>query len=80
MSVILALQLREELPTDVFTDAEVIGLVNGTADRRYGLVKRAIAAGDLIQVRRGAVFRHKCCPVFELFIPLVARSKCTRQA
>lgn len=49
----LALKLRETLPTDVFTDTEVMNLLEGTADRRYGLVKRAIANGDLIQLRRG---------------------------
>lgn len=48
-----ALKLREALPTDVFTDTEVVSLVEGTPDRRYGLVKRAIAEGDLIQIRRG---------------------------
>ncbi len=49
----LALKLRETLPTDVFTDTEVVSLLEGTANRRYGLVKRAIADGDLIQLRRG---------------------------
>jgi hypothetical protein len=49
----ITLQLRDCLPTDVFTDTEVALLVDGTPDRRYGLVKRAIASGDLIQLRRG---------------------------
>lgn len=49
----LALKLRERLPTDVFTDTEVASLLEGSPDRRYGLVKRAIAEGDLIQLRRG---------------------------
>jgi predicted transcriptional regulator of viral defense system len=49
----LALKLREDLPTDVFTDTEVASLVEGTPNRRYGLVKRAIADGDIIQLRRG---------------------------
>ena len=47
------LQLRETLPTGVFTDTEVVSLLEGTANRRYGLIKRALAHGDLIQLRRG---------------------------
>lgn len=47
------LQLRGALPTDVFTDSEVANLVEGTPNRRHSLVKRAIAEGDLIQLRRG---------------------------
>jgi predicted transcriptional regulator of viral defense system len=45
--------LRGRLPTDVFTDTEVATLIEGTSNRRYGLVKRAIASGELIQLRRG---------------------------
>jgi hypothetical protein len=67
----LALKLREELPTDVFTDTEVVSLVDGTPARRYGLVKRAIADGDLIQVRRGVYslgkrFQRQPLNLFEL--------------
>lgn len=49
----IILNLRRRLPSDVFTDTEVATLVGGTPNRRYGLVKRAIASGDLIQLRRG---------------------------
>ncbi len=49
----ITLHLRDRLPTDVFTDSEVAILVGGTPNSRYGLVKRAIAQGDLIQLRRG---------------------------
>jgi hypothetical protein len=49
----LALQLREIIPYDVFTDTEVAILFPGTANSRYGLVKRALAARDLIRLRRG---------------------------
>ncbi|NBX93806.1 MAG: hypothetical protein EB078_01330 [Proteobacteria bacterium] len=49
----IILNLRGLLPTDVFTDTEVANLVEGTPNRRYGLVKRAIVRGDLIQLRRG---------------------------
>jgi len=45
--------LRDEMPVDIFTDTELASLVQGTPDRRYGLVKRAIASGSLIQFRRG---------------------------
>jgi hypothetical protein len=45
--------LRELLPTDCFTDAEVASIAQGSMDSRYGLVKRAIAAGDIIQLKRG---------------------------
>jgi len=45
--------LREKLPTDVFTDTEVKSLLLGSADSRYGLIKRAIASDDIIQLRRG---------------------------
>lgn len=49
----LAESLREVLPTDVFTDTEVSSLVQGSPNARYGLVKRAIGNGDIIQLRRG---------------------------
>jgi len=45
--------LRDQLPTDVFTDTEVTSLFQGSANARYGLVKRAIANKDIIQLRRG---------------------------
>lgn len=45
--------LRQKLPTDVFTDTEVNSLIMGSADARYGLIKRAIASDDIIQLRRG---------------------------
>jgi Transcriptional regulator, AbiEi antitoxin len=50
---VFVLKLREGLPVDVFTDTEVAALIEGSPHRRYGLVKRAIASGDLIQLRRG---------------------------
>src|SRR3989338_2842029 len=49
----LAESLREVLPTDAFTDTEVSSLVQGSPNVRYGLVKRAISSGDIIQLRRG---------------------------
>lgn len=43
----------ERIPCDIFTDADLVGLLEGTSDRRYGLVKRAIAGGDILRIRRG---------------------------
>lgn len=67
----LALKLRENLPLDVFTDTEVVNLLEGSPNRRYGLVKRALADGDLIQLRRGVyclgkTFQREPLDQFEL--------------
>jgi hypothetical protein len=67
----LALKLREELPTDSFTDFEVSRILAGTPHRRHGLVKRALSAGDLIQIRRGVYtlgkrFQRQPINLFEL--------------
>jgi hypothetical protein len=40
-------------PHGYFTSHEAAVLFPGSADRRYGLVKRAIAGGEIIQIRRG---------------------------
>jgi predicted transcriptional regulator of viral defense system len=46
-------QLRyHELP-DCFSDAELRNVVPGTAHRRYGLLKRVLASGELVHLRRG---------------------------
>ncbi len=67
----LALKIRKALPIDVFTDTEVVNLLKGSPNRRYGLVKRAIADGDLIQLRRGVyclgkIFQREPLNQFEL--------------
>lgn len=41
------------LPHSQFTSQEVAALFPGSEDRRYGLVKRAIASGEIIHIRRG---------------------------
>jgi predicted transcriptional regulator of viral defense system len=46
-------QIRAMVPGDIFTDTEVTGLIGGSEHRRYGLVKRALAEGSLLQLRRG---------------------------
>ena len=46
-------QVLGSLPHGQFTSQEVATLVPGSDDRRYGLVRRAIASGEIIHVRRG---------------------------
>jgi len=41
------------MPWGVFTNQDVATLFPGSEDRRYGLVKRAIAGGEIIHIRRG---------------------------
>lgn len=41
------------LPHSQFTSQEVATLFPGSDDRRYGLVRRAIASGEIIHIRRG---------------------------
>lgn len=45
--------ILDAIPRDVLTDTEIFPLIPGTAHRRYGLMKRALASGDLMQIRRG---------------------------
>jgi predicted transcriptional regulator of viral defense system len=46
-------QVFGSLPWGVFTNQDVATLFPGSEDRRYGLVKRAIASGEIIHIRRG---------------------------
>ena len=46
-------KLRDLVPTDVFTDTEVALALRGTPDSRHGVIKRALADGTVIQLRRG---------------------------
>jgi len=43
----------ELLPWGQFTTQELAVLFPGSEDRRYGLVKRALASGEIIRIRRG---------------------------
>ena len=43
----------EIAPHGYFTTQETAALFPGSADRRYGLVKRALAGGQLMHIRRG---------------------------
>jgi len=45
--------MMRHVPNPVIQDSDIVQLVQGSADARRALVKRAIAAGDLIRVRRG---------------------------
>ncbi len=40
-------------PTGVFTQPDVAALLEGTDFSRHGLIKRAIAAGEILNIRRG---------------------------
>lgn len=46
-------EVKQKVPYNFFSDLELSVLIPGTENRRYALVKRAMAKGDLIQVRRG---------------------------
>ncbi len=46
-------QIQRVIPQDIFTDLEVAHLVSGSRDRRYGVMKRAMASGKIINLRRG---------------------------
>lgn len=46
-------RLLKQFPRPYLTDNELASLLGGTADSRYGKVKRMIAQGKLIHVKRG---------------------------
>lgn len=43
----------ENIPGDIFTDLDLINLISGSDDKRYGLVKRACASGGIVRVKKG---------------------------
>lgn len=43
----------ENIPRDIFTDFDLINLIGGSNDKRYGLVKRACANGGIVRVKKG---------------------------
>ncbi len=45
--------ILEQIHYDCFTDAEMLSLAFGSKASRYNQVKRALAKGDLLQIRRG---------------------------
>ena len=63
--------IRDSIPHDCFSDAELLGIIKGTENQRYGLVKRAIANGELLHLRRGLYclterYRRKPLNLFEI--------------
>ncbi len=45
--------IKAQIPNDFFTTAELMRILQKSPDSRYGLVKRTIAKGDIIRIRRG---------------------------
>jgi len=45
--------ILENVPVPVFTTLEITSLVPGSENTRYALVKRSIANGDIIHIKRG---------------------------
>ncbi len=41
------------VPAGVFTQSDVAALIDGTDFSRHGLIKRAISAGEIVNIRRG---------------------------
>jgi predicted transcriptional regulator of viral defense system len=53
MQTLTALLLDQGLQNHILTDDQMARLIEGSAQRRYSLVNRAIKAGELLRVRRG---------------------------
>ncbi|MCB9747041.1 MAG: hypothetical protein H6755_01370 [Candidatus Omnitrophica bacterium] len=51
--------ILDNYKSDILTTADVVTLSKGSSDRRYGLVKRALAAEEIIQIRRGLYYLAK---------------------
>lgn len=61
----------ENIPGAILTDDVLMNLWEGTSTSRYGVIKRAIAKGELVHIRRGLYllakkYRHKPLNLFEL--------------
>ena len=46
-------KILENLPYPFFSARDAMNLLGGTQDRRHGIMKRAVAAGEIIRIRRG---------------------------
>jgi predicted transcriptional regulator of viral defense system len=46
-------KIMQNVPGDIFTADMVLNLLPGTADSRNGVIKRAIAKGEIIHIKRG---------------------------
>ncbi len=45
--------ILENIKSDYFSDCEILNFIEGSANRRYSLIKRAIAKGEIVHIRRG---------------------------
>lgn len=43
----------ENIPRDIFTDLDLVNVIGGSDNKRYGLVKRACASGGIVRVKKG---------------------------
>ncbi|MBF0387122.1 MAG: hypothetical protein HQL20_04615 [Candidatus Omnitrophica bacterium] len=43
----------DQIDADIFSHAALMSCVTGSAGRRYSLLKRAMACGEIVQIRRG---------------------------
>lgn len=53
MQTLTKLLLDQKLTNHILTDVQLARLIEGSAQRRHGLVNRALAAGELLRVKRG---------------------------
>ncbi len=63
--------ILEKVPSEILTNDTLKSLIPGGADSLYGIIKRAIAKGDLIHIRRGLYiigkkFQRRGINLFEL--------------
>lgn len=49
----LVVPIQGKIPRDYFTVVELSNVLCGTEDRRYSLLKRTMARGEIIRIRRG---------------------------
>ena len=46
-------KIMEKVPRDVITEDVLMNLCEGSANSRYGVIKRAVAQGQLVHIKRG---------------------------
>lgn len=64
-------KIIENVSKDIFTDDIVLNLLSGSADSRYGIIKRAISKKEIIHIKRGLYalakrFQRNTINLFEL--------------
>lgn len=45
--------ILKKIDSDIFTDTDLCTILEGSKNSRYGLIKRMIAKGDIVHIRRG---------------------------